>query len=137
MKSTIRLLAVVSTAFLFCLIGCGGGSSSSSAETSPNTPLPSPEFSPPPSSSEQFSSLAINPLTDLGLEAGNKACFSVKSYNNISESAFSKAICTQIKNENRLTLSWNKITGNVSGYYVYFGTDENNATNFIADVLES
>ncbi len=136
MKSPVILL-VMCMIFALCLIGCGGGGSSSTAETSPNTPSSSPESSPPPSSSGQFSSLAINPLTDLGLIAGNKVCFSVKSYNNFSESDFSKAVCGQIKDDNKLTLYWNKITGNVSGYYVYFGSDKNNATNFLADVIES
>lgn len=137
MKSNIKLIAVF-TAVIFCLFGCGGGgNSSSTAESSSNTPSSSPESSPPPSSSGLFSSISINPLTDLGLEAGNKVCFSVKSYNNFSESDFSKAICGEIRNDNTLTLSWNKITGDVSGYYVYFGANKNNATNFLADVMES
>lgn len=135
MKRNINFFAAC-VAFSFCLIGCGGsGSSSSTAETSPNTS--SPEKPEPPSSSEQFNSLVINPLTELGLEVGNKVCFSVKSYNNVSESDFSKTICGQIKNDNMLTLSWNNIPGNVNGYYVYFGTEKNSATNFLADVITS
>jgi hypothetical protein len=135
MKSAI-ISIVVLVAFTLGLNGCGGsGSSSSTAETSPNTS--SPENPEPPSSSEQFASLVINPLTELGLEAGNKACFSVKSYNNVSESDFSKAICGQIKNDNVLILSWNKVPEKVNGYYIYFGTDINNATNFLADVITS
>ena len=52
-------------------------------------------------------------------------------------SDFSKAICGKINNDTKLTLSWNKISGDVSGYYVYFGTNKNNVTNFLADVIES
>ena len=136
MKSPVILLSIC-IIFALCLIGCGGGGSSSTTETSPNTPSSSPESSPQSTPSGQFSSLEINPLADLGLVAGNKVCFSVKSYNNFSESDFSKAACGQIKDDNKLTLAWNKNTENVNGYYVYFGTDENNATNFLADVIES
>ncbi len=136
MKSSTKLHAVC-MAFLFCLFGCGGGSSSSTAETLPNTPSSSPELSLQSTLPEQFSSLEINPLADLGLLAGNIVCFSVKSYNNFSESAFSKVICDVIKDDTNLTLSWSKIIGNVTGYYVYFGTDKNNTTNFLADVIES
>jgi hypothetical protein len=135
MKSAIISLVVL-VAFTLGLNGCGGnGSSSSTAETSPNTS--SPENLEPPSSSEQFKSFVINPLTELGLEVGNKVCFSVRAYNNVSESDFSKVICSQIKNDNVLILSWNKLPEKVNGYYVYFGTDINNANNFLADVIES
>ena len=119
----------------FCLIGCGGGKSSNTVESVPNASSSPPTNQSEPS--EQFSSLAINPIADLGLTAGDKVCFSVKSYNNIMESDFSKAICGKINNNTKLTLSWNKISGDVSGYYVYFGTNKNNATNFLADVIES
>ena len=139
MKSTIILLAACMV-LTFSLIGCGGGGSSSTTDTLPTTsssPSPSPKSSPQPSPSGQFSSLAINPLADLGLAAGDNVCFSVKSYNNFSESDFSKAVCGKIKDDNKLTLAWNKNTENVNGYYVYFGTDKNNATNFLADVIES
>ena len=134
MKTPTILLAM-GMIINFCLVGCGGGGSSSTLDTSSNKS--SSESLPQPAPSGQFSSLEINPLTDLGLVAGSKVCFSVKSYNNFSESDFSKAVCDEIKDDNNLTLSWNKITGNASGYYVYFGTDENNATTFLADVIES
>ncbi len=134
MKSILMPLTVCMT-FLFLLNGCGGGGSSSTTDALSKTPSAAPQ-SPPPSSG-QFSSLTINPLVDLGLEAGNKVCFSVKAINRISESAYSKAICSQIKDDTNLTLSWNNITDNVIGYYVYFGTNKNNVTNFIADVIES
>ena len=119
-----------------CLIACGGGSSSSVVDFAPNTSSSPP--SKPSEPSEQFSSLAINPIADLGLTTGDNVCFSVKSYNNIAESDFSKAICSKVSNSNVLTLSWNKISGdNISGYYVYFGTNKNNVTNYLADVIES
>ena len=133
MKRPVILIAVC-VVLAFCLIGCGGGSSSSVTESSPNTSSP-PQ--PQPQPLNQFSSLEINPLTDLGLTTGDKVCFSVKSYNNVTESDYSKAICGKINDDNKLTLSWNKISGDANGYYVYYGTNKNNATNFLADVMES
>ena len=125
MKNTIKLLAM-SVAFAFCFTGCGGGSSSSS-----------PPDVPPSSSIGLPNSIVLNPLRDLALGAGDQVCFSVKSYNNISESAFSKTICGLINNNDSLTLSWNNASGDVVGYYVYFGSNRNDATNFLADVFES
>ena len=126
------ILFAICVILAFCLIGCGGGSSSSVTESSLNT-----SSSPQPQPLNQFSSLVINPIADLGLTTGEKVCFSVKSYNNVTESDYSKAICGKINNDNKLTLSWNKIAGDVNGYYVYYGTNKNNATNFLADVMES
>ena len=135
MKNPTLLLAM-GMIINFCLVGCGGGGSSSTLDTSSNKS--SSESLPQPAPSGQFSSLEINPLTDLGLVAGSKVCFSVKSYNNFSESDYSEAVCGQIEDDNKVILSWNKITeSNVNGYYVYFGTNENNATTFLADVIES
>ena len=124
-KNTIILHATCMT-FAFCLIGCGGGSGSSYSTTdaSPTTP-------------RQFSSLEINPLSDLGLEEGDSVCFKVKSYNNVTESDYSKPICSIIYDPLNLPLSWSEVTGKINGYYVYFGTNKNNATNFLADVIES
>ena len=138
MKRSVILLAM-SVIFAFCLIACGGGSSSSDVDFAPNTSSSPPTIPPEPlGPSEQFSSLSINPIADLGLITGDNVCFSVKSYNNIAVSDFSKTICSKVSNSNELTLSWNKITGdNISGYYVYFGTNKNNATNFLADIIES
>ena len=135
MKNPAKLLAVCMV-FVFCLIGCGGSGSSSTAETLSSTS--SSEQLPQSTPSEQFSSLEINPLADLGMVVGNKVCFSVKAYDNFSESDYSEAVCGQIEDDNKVILSWNKITeSNVNGYYVYFGTNENNATTFLADVIES
>ena len=131
MKSTCKV-TVLSVFLVLTLIGCGGGGSSDS-EVIPNTTSLPPSTSSP----NQISSLAINPLSDLGLTEGQKVCFSIKSYNNTTESSFSDAICSQIKNENMLTLSWNKINGDITGYYVYYGTTKNNATNYLADVIQS
>ena len=136
MKSAVKLLAFCMF-FVFYLFGCGGGSSSSTTETIPNTSTSSPDSLSPPSASEQSSSLTINPIADLGLVAGNKVCFRIKAYNNFLESEFSNAVCGEIKNDHNLTLSWDRTTEDVSGYYVYFGTNKNNATNFLADVIES
>ena len=131
MKNTIKLLAI-SVAFAFCFTGCGGGSSSS---TSPNTT--SPPDVPPSSSTGLPNSVVFNPLRDLALGAGDQVCFSIKSYNNISESTFSKVVCGLINNNDSLTLSWNNVSGNVVGYYVYFGFNRDDATNFLADIFES
>ena len=124
MKSNIILVTTIAV-LLFILIGCGGGSGSGSGssviESTANTPSPL----------EQFSTLAVNPLTDLGLDIGDQVCFSVKSYNNVTESDFSKAICSQIKDNDSLTLAWNNIFGNINGYYIYFGTNKFNTTNFL------
>ncbi len=137
MKSTL-ILYIVCVTLLFCIIGCGGGGSSqttnSPSATPPSTSQPSPVRPPSPGN---FNSLTINPLNDLGLVQGETVCFSVKSFNNYSESDFSKAICGKINNTSSLTLSWNKIGGDVSGYYIYFGTNKNNATAYLANVLES
>jgi hypothetical protein len=120
MKNTIKLLAM-SVAFAFCFTGCGGGSSSSSPSSSTGLP----------------NSVVFNPLRDLALGAGDQVCFSIKSYNNISESTFSKAVCGLINNNDSLTLSWNEVSGDVVGYYVYFGSNRDDATNFLTDVFES
>ncbi len=85
-------------------------------------------------SAENMNSLTVNPLLDLGLGKGKSVCFRLKSYNNVTESDFSKAICGEIYNDQSLTLSWGSVTGNVDGYYVYFGTSENNVASFLADV---
>ena len=68
---------------------------------------------------------------------GDNVCFRLKAYNNFTESDFSNAICSQIENDNTLTLSWDEVSGNIIGYYIYFGVDKNNATNFLKDVFES
>ena len=141
MTITVRFL-VICLVFSFSIYGCGGGSNSSQSSTglSSNNTSSEPSSSSPNNSSSSpnnFSSLIINPLKDLGLNSGEQVCFRVKSYNNTLESDFSKAICGKINDSNKLTLSWNKSSGDVSGYYVYFGTNKNNATNFLANVLES
>ena len=129
MKRTVISFALHILA-AFCLFGCGGGGGSSSSESSGSDTGGSS------SSSSRFSSLVINPLSELGLTSGDNVCFRVKSYNNVSESDFSKPICGKINDNNKLTLSWNRVSGYISGYYVYFGTNKNNATNFLADVIE-
>ncbi len=128
MKNKIIFL-ITCMALSYILIGCGGGGSGSpsSGTSAENTG----------SSSGSFASLEVNPITDLGLDTGSNVCFSIKSYNNITESDFSKAICSKIKNDGKLTLSWNKNPRSVSGYYVYYGTNKNNAKTFLADVITS
>ena len=131
-----RVVATFTVYLVLCLSlnGCGGGGSSSSAtEDLPNTSSATPPSSP----SGLPNSIDINPLIDLGMVAGDNVCFRLKSYNNFTESDFSKAICSQIKNESALTLSWNQVSGNIIGYYIYFGPDKNSATNFLKDVFES
>ncbi len=148
MKSIEKLLAVF-VAITFSLYGCGGDSSSPSTteeiqefalaapETTPKTESkPAPKTTPPLISGLP-NSIEINPLRDLGLEKGKNICFRLKSYNNVAESDFSKVICSQIKNDRRLTLSWSDVPGNVSGYFVYYGVSKNNATKFLIDVIES
>ncbi len=122
-------LWVLITLISLLLHGCGGGSSTSSvAESSPAN-----QSSP----SSQTQSVIINPLLDLGLRKGDNVCFRIKAYNNVTESDFSGAICSIVKNEDALNLSWNDVPGNVVGYHVYYGTNKRNASNFIKNILES
>ena len=147
MKSILTVLVtlVVSQSIL---IGCGGGGSSSTLAEASNSPdnqaspssPPDNQASPnsPPPENNLANSININPMRDLGLDQGKSACFKIKSYNNIGESEFSDAICGQVKNEQSLTLTWEDASGNVVGYYVYFGTNKDKAgDNFLADVIES
>ncbi len=148
MKCTVKLLALY-VVITFSLYGCGGDSSSpSTAEGVPNIASATPGAKPntefkrtpkttPPLTSGLPNSIEINPLRDLGLEKGENICFRLKSYNNVTESDFSKAICGKINNDNSLILSWEDVIGNVDGYYVYFGKNKNNVANFLADVIES
>ena len=138
MKNTAKLFAILSTILLF-LYGCGGDSSSSSSPNfSSSTPESATSTNSLSSSPETFTNLlTVNPLRDLGLGKGKNVCFRIKSYNNITESDFSNAFCGQIKDDLSITLAWNKSDGNIHGYYVYYGTNKYNATNYLADVLES
>ena len=138
MKNTASLFVILSTILLF-IYGCGGGSNSSDSSpyisSSTSESSTSPNY--PSSSPESFTnSFTVNPLRDLGLGKGENVCFRIKSYNNIAISDFSKAICGQIKNDHKLTLSWNKVHGKIDGYYVYYGANKNKATNFLTDVIE-
>ncbi len=148
-----NLVLFIITLFILTLGACGGGGGSSSeADTpvvsdtsspnapspkkSPNQPKQAPKKTDSPSSPKALANLIeINPLRDLGFGKGESICFSLKSYNNITESNFSESICDKIKDDHSLTLTWNNAAGNISGYYVYFGTNKNNATNFLADVI--
>ena len=143
MKSAVKLF-VLHVAFMLILIGCGGKGSSSSAFEEPsgtssessNTSQSSPEST--PSLPKRLSnSIIVSPLRDLGMEKGESVCFRLKSYNNITESDFSKAICSQIKNDNRLTLIWNEASENVTGYYVFFGSNKKDSKQFLADIIQS
>lgn len=141
MKSTLKMLAALVTITL-SLAGCGGGGNSSSISPqdapapSPITPTASPDAQPTPS--DNLSNLIeINPLRDLGLGKNDLVCFRIRSYNNVAESDLSDAACSVIKNDLLLTLSWSEVLGNIHGYYVYFGTNKNSATEFLADVTES
>ena len=137
MKNIVNPIVVLMAIFVG-IQGCGGGSSSSSSgENLIDTSSSSSKEPPTSSPSESSSSLAINPLSDLGLTKGDSVCFRLKAYNNVTESNYSKPICGQINNDHSLTLSWDNVSENVIGYYVYYGTNKNNAKNFIADVIES
>ncbi len=114
----------------------GAALSTSTPDTYSSTKDTSLEVS-PDTLGENVRSHTTNPLLDLGLEKGKSVCFSIKSYNTVTESDFSKTICGTINNDQSLTVSWDKVSGDVDGYYVYFGTNENNATNFLADVSGS
>lgn len=83
-------------------------------------------------------SMKINPLRDLGLEKGKQACFRLKSYNNVTKSNFSNAACGRISNNHSLTLAWDKATGDITGYQIYFGTNGKiSEMNFLADMIEN
>ncbi len=82
--------------------------------------------------------IEINPMRDLGLEKGKQVCFSLKSYNNIAESSFSKAVCGRIRSNHSLTLVWEKAKGKISGYQIYFGKNRKTANeNFLTDMIEN
>jgi len=157
MKSTLKMLAALVTINI-SLAGCGGGGGNSSSISpqdapapSPITPTAAPEDAPAPSPITPTASpdaqptpsdtlpnlIEINPLRDLGLGKNDLVCFRIKSYNNVAESDLSDAACSVIKNDLLLTLSWSEVLGNIHGYYVYFGTNKNSATEFLADVTES
>lgn len=136
MKFFVSLLATI----LIC--GCGGGGGSSSQSGSPSSSTDGSANNPPssknnPPSSNLSNSIVINPLRDLGRNKGDRVCFRIKSYNNVTESDFSGAICNTIKNSKSITLSWNSVPGDVLGYYVYYGIEKNNVSNFLEDVIES
>lgn len=158
MRSIISTNLVLFIITLYCLtIGaCGGGGSSSEDYTptvsdisNPSSPMPkkspkNPKQAPkkPNSSSSPPKTLAnlieVNPLRDLGLGKGESICFRLKSYNNVTESDFSKSVCGQIKNDHSLILTWNNIPGNIVGYYVYFSKNKNNTnSNFLTNVIKS
>ncbi len=118
---------------------CGGGGSGSSSDTAslsqPSTPTGGSNNT---SNSPQFANtIEINPLRDLGLGVGDNVCFKIKAYNNVTESKFSGALCSTLKNETSVNLSWNDVPGNVVGYYVYYGTKKKDVNNFLVDVVES
>ena len=131
-KYSSWVLAIVS--LIIC--GCGGGGSSSSEEQSAQSSL-APSSSSSSSLKTLSNSIEIDPILELGLEKGEKVCFRIKSYNNVTESDFSGAICSVLKNEKTLSLSWNDVPGDVIGYLVYYGTNKKNANNLLRDVIES
>lgn len=156
MEQNISTNVVLFIIMLFCLTisACGGGGSSSDTSNVKvnNTSNPStatPEKAPIPqnqapndNNSGKPNTLAnfieLNPLRDLGVGKGKSICFKLKSYNNVTESAFSESVCGQIKNDHSLVLTWNNASGNIVGYYVYFSDSKNNSNNkFLADVIKS
>ncbi len=154
MRKHISKSLVLSSITFLCLtlVACGGGGSSSDAgssiisdtsdpTTSPQNNSPTPPKKTPNDSNNSnprntfANKIEINPLRDLGLGKGKNICFKLKSYNNVSESDFSKSICGKIKDNHLITLTWEDAIGNIVGYYVYFGTNKNNVKNYLADVL--
>ena len=141
MSSLLKLI-VFQLILILCIYGCGGGSNSSSespisANNEPSAQSKSSSSSNSDSTEKLSNLLKINPLRDLGLGKGENVCFRIKSYNNVAVSDFSKAICGQIMDDHSLTLLWSKVAGKISGYYVYYGTNKNNAENYLTDVLET
>lgn len=122
MKSTVIPLVVLA-AFILCLNGCGGESSSSGTNI------------PPPSPIETTNSIEINPLLELGLEKGMDICISIKAYSNSSKSKLSEAVCTKINDSQPIELSWNHTSTSVIGYEIFYGNSKNNARNFLQNVM--
>ncbi len=123
---------------LFSGCGGGGGSSSSDETSISNVPPPTNNNTSSTPANVLSNFIDINPLRDLGLSKGEQVCFRLKSYNNVATSKFSKPICSKVKNEQYLTLTWETVSDKINGYYVYFGTNKNKADdNFLADVIES
>ena len=81
--------------------------------------------------------IQIDPLLELGLENGEKICFGIKAYSNVSKSKLSEAICTTTMNNEPILLSWNHLPQkqNIIGYEIYYGKMKNSVTNFFHDVM--